>query len=167
MASGDSLLQWSAHSGFPPSTKAAQVSTRNQTPILAFDASDATGESWIFYGILPQHYGGSGLTLVLAWTSASATSNTCDWEGSIERHQDDVDTIASDSFATAQAVTATAPSVAGEVVYDSITFTSGAQMDSLAAGEGFRLKIKRDSNDATNDTMTGDAQLIGVELQET
>lgn len=39
-------------------------------------------------------------------------------------------------------------------------------MDSLAAGEAFRLKVTRDADNAS-DTMAGDAELIGVEIKET
>ncbi|NIQ10453.1 MAG: hypothetical protein GWO10_16275, partial [candidate division Zixibacteria bacterium] len=45
-----------------------------------------------------------------------------------------------------------------------VTFTDGADMDSIAVGEGFRMKITRD---ATNDTATGDAELRFVEIKET
>ena len=50
----------------------------------------------------------------------------------------------------------------------SIAFTDGAQMDSMAVGEKFRLKISRDA-DSTNDTddMAGDAELHMVEIRET
>ena len=49
-----------------------------------------------------------------------------------------------------------------------ITYTAGAAMDNLAAGEMFRLKIRRDA-DGTNgtDDTTTDAELYGVEIKET
>ena len=42
-----------------------------------------------------------------------------------------------------------------------ITLTT---IDSVTAGDGFRLKITRDANNAS-DTMTGDAELIAVEIR--
>ena len=39
-----------------------------------------------------------------------------------------------------------------------ITFTNGAQMDNLAAGEPFMLRIFRDADNG-GDTLTGDAQM--------
>ena len=46
----------------------------------------------------------------------------------------------------------------------SIAFTDGVDMDSVAAGERFRIKITRD---AASDTATGDAELTGIEIRET
>jgi hypothetical protein len=43
-----------------------------------------------------------------------------------------------------------------------ITITT---IDSLAAGDRFRLKVFRNADDATNDTMTGDAELVAVEVR--
>jgi len=57
-------------------------------------------------------------------------------------------------------------SATGEPAYDTIAFTNGAQMDSLAAGESFRLRIYRDANNGDDD-MAGDAQLLRIEIQET
>ena len=46
----------------------------------------------------------------------------------------------------------------------STTFiTDGADMDSVAAGELFRLKVTRD---ATSDDASGDAELYAVEIRE-
>jgi hypothetical protein len=65
-----------------------------------------------------------------------------------------------------QAVTDAAPGTSGYVTIASIAFTDGAQMDSVAAGEGFRLSVIRDADNGS-DTMTGDAELWAVEIKET
>jgi hypothetical protein len=39
-------------------------------------------------------------------------------------------------------------------------------MDSLAAGESFRLRIYRDADNGS-DTMTNDAELLRIEVRET
>jgi hypothetical protein len=52
----------------------------------------------------------------------------------------------------------------GLITITAVTFTDGADMDSVAAGNAFRLKVTRD---AVNDDMTGDAELIVVEAKET
>ena len=39
-------------------------------------------------------------------------------------------------------------------------------MDSVAVGEGFRLRINRDADNIL-DTLVGDAELLFVELKET
>ena len=47
-------------------------------------------------------------------------------------------------------------------------FTDGAQMDSLSAGEAFRLKLRRDADGTSGtDDVTTDAELLLVEVKET
>jgi len=45
-----------------------------------------------------------------------------------------------------------------------VAFTDGAQMDSVAVGELFRIKVTRD---AASDDAAGDAELHAVEIKET
>lgn len=164
MSSGDHLQQWPASDGVPPTSAFAPTLRRNNHIVAAFDA--ATDENLDFEGVLPANYGGGGLTVRLVWLAATATSGNVVWNAQIERHQDDVDDLDADTLAAAQAVTAAAASASGEPSYDNITFTNGAQMDSLAAGESFRLRITRDADNGS-DTMSGDAQLLRVILLET
>lgn len=164
MASGNSLVAFRATANHPPASAYATPDTRNSHPVLDFDA--ATDESAIFGGVLPRHYSGGGVTVRLGWLASSATTGDVVWNGAFERHDDDVTDLDADSFAAAQAATATTASGSGEVQYTDIAFTDGAQMDSLAAGESFRLKITRDA-DNVSDTMTGDAELLSVEIRET
>lgn len=164
MASGNSLVAFNPYNNEPPSAAFATINIRNNHPVLDFDA--ATDEDAIFTSVLPRNYSGGGLTVLLIWCAASATSGDCVWNAAIERDDDGGLDIDADSFAAAQAVTSTAPGTSGVLKYSSITFTSGAQMDSLAAGEAFRIKITRDANNGS-DTMTGDAQLVAVEIRET
>jgi hypothetical protein len=95
----------------------------------------------------------------------SATSGDIDWDIAWERIGEAVLDIDADSFATVQSVDATTvPATSGNVDIVSIAFTNGAQMDSVAVGEAFRIKVTRD---APNDTATGDAELLRVEVKET
>ena len=49
-----------------------------------------------------------------------------------------------------------------------ITFTNGAQMDSLAVGEPYRLKVRRDADGTSGtDDVATDAQIIAIEIKET
>lgn len=164
MSSGNTLCVFPASAGIPPSTAFAALTRRNNHLVANFDA--ATDESLDFEGVLPANYSGGGLTVTLVWLAASATTNAVVWNVAIERHQDDADDLDSDTFAAVQAVTATCASATGEPAYDNITFTSGAQMDSLAAGESFRLRVTRDADNGS-DNMTGDAQLLRVIVKET
>ena len=163
MASGDTLLVFTPLHNEPPSSNPATFDTRNSHPVLDFDAS--TNESAIFSAVMPQAYDGGGLTVLLHYSMASATSNTVDWDASFERIGDQQLDVDADSFASANPVdNTTVPGTCGMVDVVSIAFTDGADMDNVAAGELFRLKITRD---AASDDATGDAELHAVEIRET
>lgn len=164
MASGQTLLVFSAQSGVPHSGTPAQLDTRNGHVVWDFDA--ATNEIVDFESVLPRNYAGGGLTVTIVWSATTSTSGDTRWLLSLERHQADVTDIDTDSFATAQAVNATAPGTNGARSYDSVAFTDGAQMDSLAVGESFRLRLERDATNAA-DTMVGDAEFARLEIRET
>lgn len=165
MASGNSLVAFFATDNHPPATQYATLDVRNGHTVLNFDASSV--ESATFESVLPRHYAGGGLTLTLAWMAASATSGNVMWQAAMERLNaagSDVDT---DSFATAQAAAAAAAdATSGKLTYTTIAMSAGANMDSLAAGETFRLSVSRDATNGS-DTMVGDAQLLSVEIRET
>ena len=59
---------------------------------------------------------------------------------------------------------ATVPGTSGVLKYTNVAVTDGANIDSLAVGEHFRIRIKRD---VANDTATGDLELFSVEMRET
>jgi len=163
MASGDTLVVFTPLHNEAPSANFATLDLRNGHPVLDFDA--ASDEDAIFTGVLPRNYSGGGITATLIWLATSATTGDVVWNTAIERIDTGTDTDA-DSFATANAATATTSGTSGAPTYTGIAHTSGAQMDSLAAGEAFRLKVTRDANNAS-DTMTGDAELLAVEIKET
>jgi hypothetical protein len=116
---------------------------------------------------LPEHYAGGGLTFSLEWSASSATSGAVVWEAAIRRFENDLEALGSAhtyDFNTASATTA--PSASGETVKSTITFTSGADMDSWAAGETAIVRVRR-KHDNAGDTMTGDAELWNVAIKET
>jgi hypothetical protein len=141
----------------PPATAFATLDTRNSIAILDFD--DSTDENAIFLSVIPEAASlGSGLKIRLIWTATTATSGDCVWDAALERMNTDID---SDSFDTAASVTTTTNGTSGVPNYSEITLTT---IDSVTAGDGFRLKITRDANNGS-DTMTGDAELIAVEIR--
>jgi hypothetical protein len=164
MASGNTLLVFGPYNNEPPSSNYATLDTRNQHPCLDFDAS--TNESAVFSSVMPQHYAGTtGVTVYLHYAMSSATADTVDWDVSWERIGDQQLDIDSDSFAAVNSVdNTTVPGTSGNVDIVSVAFTDGADMDSVAKGESFRLKVTRD---ASSDDATGDAELYKVELRET
>jgi hypothetical protein len=165
MASNQTLCVFSPLHNQPPASNYAPLGLRNAHPTLDFDPS--TNQDAVFGGILPRNYSGGGITLTLVWCAASATTGNCGWKAALERLQDGVDDLDADSFASFQSSSFdAAPGTNGVTKYSTITFTHGAQMDSLAVGEAFRLKVQRDASNAS-DTMAGSAQLLRAELRET
>lgn len=163
MASGDTLLIFTALNNEPPSSNYATLDTRNGHFCLDFDKT--TNESAIFRGIMPRHYGGGGVTVYLHYSMTTVESGDIDWDVSFERIGDQVLDIDGDSFASAQSVdNTTVPATTGLVDVVAVPFTDGAQMDSVAVGEQFRIKVTRD---AASDTADNDAELLAVEIKET
>lgn len=166
MASGNTLCVFTPLNNEPPATIYATLDLRNYHPCLDFDG--ATDEEAVFTGILPRHYAGGGLTVYLHVGFASATSGNAYWSVSIERMDDGTLDLDADSFAAVQSAAGNPNGTSGIMTLSTITFTSGAQMDSLAAGEMFRLKVRRDADgSAGTDDVTTDAELYGIEIKET
>ena len=143
----------------PPATAFATLDTRNSIAVLDFDA--AADESAIFSGVIPDYADlSSGLKIRLAWMATAATSGNVRWGVQLMRCNTDLD---ADSFDASALVTSAANGTSGIVTVAEITATA---IDSLAVGDTFRIRIYRDADDATNDTMSGDAELIAVEVQQ-
>lgn len=165
MATGDTLCIFTPHDNEPPSANYATLDTRNGHLVLDFDAS--TDEEAVFAGILPRNYAGGGVTVYLHLSATGITTGNHIMETAFERVGDGQQDVDVDGFATAVAAAATAvPAVDGNVGIVSIAHTNGAQMDSIAVGEKFRLKVRRDANNAS-DTAAADIELHAVEIKET
>lgn len=169
MASGNTLCRFLPAHNEPPTANYATLDTRNGHPVLDFDGG--TDEEAVFSDVLPSHYAGGGLTVETFWSFTSpTTSGSLRVQADIERIDASSLDIDADSFTgTFQSAGGTAPGTSGQVIKVTITFTSGAQMDSLAAGEPFRLKIRRDADgtSGTDDISTSDAELLAVYVKET
>ena len=166
MASGDSLCFANALNNEPPSSGYATLDTRNSIPVLDFD--DATDESAEFGLFMPRHYDGGGLTVTVGWMATTATTGTISLDVAFKSVTDDADDLDSKAFAAANNANPTTASATGEVDYVTITFTDGADMDSVAAGEYFRLKVMRDGNGTTStDNLSGDMEFVFLEIKET
>lgn len=148
----------------PPIADYATPSVRSGNYILEFDGSAATGESAIFKRVLPASYGGGNLAVDVYWTAASGITGNVKWNASFEQHAAGAD-IDVDSFASAQTTTTACAGTNGLTALTTITFTS-AQIDSLAAGNPFRLKLQRDSGHASDTMDAVDAQVELVVVRE-
>lgn len=163
MASGNTLCKYFPADNEPPAANYATFDLRNGHPVLDFDAT--TQEAAIFTDVLPRNYSGGGITVYIHYAMTSAITGTCGWDVSFERIGDAQQDTDSDGFATAQTVTAvTVDGTSGNVDIVNVAVSNGANMDSIAVGESFRLRVRRD---VANDTAAGDAELVAVELKET
>jgi hypothetical protein len=141
----------------PPAAAFATLDTRNSIAVLDFD--DATDESAVFVSIIPEAASlGSGLKIRLHWMATTATSGDVVWDVSLERMTTDLD---SDSFDTIASGTAAANGTSGILTVTEITLTT---IDSVTAGDGYRLKVTRDANNGS-DSMSGDAELVLAEVR--
>lgn len=150
----------------PPAAAAATQSTRNARDMLQFDGN--SDEEAVFTSVLPLSYASGGLTCDLYVAFTSATSGSVRFQAAIERIDVSNLDLDADSFTSFQSAGGTAPGTSGQVIKVSIPFTSGAQMDSLVAGELFRLKIRRDADGTSGtDDITTDAEVYAVVVRET
>ena len=166
MASGDTLAVFFPQDSEPPAANFATFDTRNAVVVLDFD--DTTDESVDFGGFMPRNYAGGGLTVTVGWMATSAITGTISLDVSLMSVTDDADDLDTKAFAAANNANPTTASATGEVDYATVTFTDGADMDSVAAGEYFRMRITRDANGTTStDNLVGDMEFVFCEIKET
>jgi hypothetical protein len=152
------IATFTATQNQPPSASFATLDTRNSIAVLDFD--DTAVESAIFLSIIPENtILTSGLAVYTTWTATSATTGNVRWRAEWMRCNTDLD---SNSFDTAVETNGTANGTSG---ITTTTLLSTTNIDGLIAGNVFRLRISRVGNDGTNDTMSGDAELIAVEVR--
>lgn len=162
MAANESIAIWDALAGAPPASGAAATfDVRNGHVVLDFDAD--ANESIHFSSVLPKHYSGGDILCRLHWMATSATGGNVRWSAAFERLEADGPDLDSTGFQSAAEANGAANATSGKVTITSLTLTA---LDGAAAGDAFRIAVTRVANDATNDTMTGDAELLMVELVE-
>ena len=171
MASGNTLLILLPQHNTPPATIYATFDTIvgastpvEAVPVLDFD--DTTVEYADFYCTMPRHYAGGGVTLTFYWSAAAATNNGV-WAAAFRRVADDAEDLDTTAQTYDYNTTAdlTPAGTVGEVAYDTLTFTDGADMDSVAVWDYFILRVKRPAPSGTK--ITGDQSLHAIEIKET
>jgi hypothetical protein len=173
MATGDTLLLLNPLDSTPPATLYATLDTvtGTSTPVEAFpvlDFDDTTQEYTDFHGlVMPASYAGGGLTVTIFYSAAEASTDVVKWEAALRRIADDAEDLDTTAHTyDYNVIEDTAPSAIGEVAYASITFTDGADMDSVAAGELFTLRVSRNPTTGGTD-VTGDASIHAIRISET
>jgi hypothetical protein len=146
-----------------PSSAFAQLTKSNERPVVAFDA--ATDENVYWSGIAPQGLAGA-VTVVVTYAMASATTGAVRFQAALEAITDGdaVDTDATSSFDTDNSAGASVPGTAGYIDQLSISMTNA---DSIAAGDYFRLRLRRDADGTSGtDDASGDCLVLAVELRD-
>ena len=163
MASGDTLLAFTPQCAEFPSSSAGSLDTRNQHPVIDL----AVGESIVFSFVVPRNYSGSGMTVYLHYAMSTAVANDIRLDTFFERIGDQQQDIDSDGFdATGvNGSDTTVPATSGNVDIVNNAHSDGLRIDSLAVGEGGRLKVTRTAVAGTD--ATGDLELRFVEIKET
>lgn len=159
MASGNVVFKFFPTDVEMPTSNPAGPDARNGQPHLAFDAG--TNEAAVFSDIMPPHYANGGVHVDIDWRATSATSGNVRWQVEFERQNSNGLDVDADSFATAVEATGAAPGASGQQQRTRVSLAH-SEIDGLLAGERFRLRLTREANDATNDTMTGDAEVVSI-----
>lgn len=173
MASGNTLLLLTPAASTPPGTVYATlgVIVGASSPTEAFQTlefDDTTVEYADFHGLqMPSSYAGGGVTLTFQ-SAAAANTNTYVLSAAFRKIDDDAEDLDTTAFTYDYNNTGaiTAPSVVGETTEDTLTFTDGADMDSVAAGNFFSLRVRRVPTDGS-DTLTGDVRILSIAIKET
>ena len=112
----------------------ATIDTR-AADLRLLDFNDTSNNIEIFLFLMPRSYAGGGVTVSI-WVLTTTATGDMSFKGFFKSVTDDVDNLDTKNFAAPQSNTAIdAPSASGEAKLFTITFTDGAQMDSVAAGE--------------------------------
>lgn len=178
MASGDVLAIFTPHQNQPPAANFATLDvvtgSGEPDPVLDFSA-DAPDETAVFKAVMPNNYAGTtGVTvsIIFAMSSDHDPAHKVRWDAGFSLIHDfsataGVQAITGDGFAAVNSVTGNPHDDIGKTEQANITFTNGADMDSVEKNDGYLLKITRDADHATDDDATGDAELWAIIIKET
>lgn len=100
-----------------------------------------------------------GITITFQFMMSTATSGNIEIEAAIRRLDSAEDVDSSHTYSVQASGAVSVPSTSGVSKQTTVSFTTGAQMDSLAAGERFVLRINRNVGVASN--AAGDMELMG------
>ncbi len=169
MASGAPVVQvlevWTPATAFAvPDTLAGGSTPAERAGFWSFD--DTTIEYLDFLCYL-LGYGGGGLHFWLPWSAASATTGNVFWQTAVRALVPGTDTFSvSHTYSFVNSVS-TAPGTLNQLQHAGPAHSDGADMDNWSNGELAVVRVRRAGDDATNDTMNGDARLWGLVGVET
>ena len=149
----------------PQTSDFATLDTRTSgVPVLDFDPTAV--EAATFTGLLPEAaVTTNGLKIRIAWTADTVTNtDAVVWGIQFQRVDTSTD-LDTDAFSNTVTATASASGTAGVPVITEITVTGTAALDSIVAGDFYRVRISRDGTH-TSDALTADACLVACEIRD-
>jgi len=168
MSSGDTLMtlgpdMFTGQSGAYP-TRDLRIDDGNNPHVVLDFPDDETVRAVSKTLVMPQHYGGGGVTLYfhVMFSTDTNTGHTAEIDAAFENGaSQDADV---DGFAAANTTTVAPNGTCGVETEATIAFTDGADMDSVGAGDPFRVYFERD-HDGSDDA-SGDMEFKSLELRE-
>lgn len=134
--------------------------------VLAY-AFDPAAIEYLDFLCYMNGYAGGGITLTFIWSSGATTGNVI-WSAAFRRLQDDLEDIdTAQTYDYNNAAADATASASREQAYTTLTFTDGADMDSVPNNEFFILRVRRVATDANDTLNSNDAELWGVVIKET
>jgi hypothetical protein len=149
----------------PQTSDFATLDTRTSgVPVLDFDPTAV--EAATFTGLLPEAaVTTNGLKIRIAWTADTVTNtDAVVWGIQFQRVDTSTD-LDTDAFSNTFTATAAASGTAGVPVITELTLTGTALLDSIVAGDFYRVRISRDATH-TSDALTADACLVACEIRD-
>jgi hypothetical protein len=149
----------------PQTSAFATLDTRTSgVPVLDFDSTSL--EAATFTGLLPEAaVTTNGLKVRLAWTADTVTNTDAVVWGIQFQRIDTTTDLDTDAFSNTFTATAAASGTAGVPVITELTITGTALLDSVVAGDFYRIRISRDGTH-TSDALTADACLVACEIRD-
>ncbi len=138
--------------------------TRNGHRILEF-APSVDSEAF-FSAIMPEAYAAAGVSVVIEFMVDNNTAGNIVIGFSFERLEVGVTDLDTDGFAAEKTVTIAVPGGSGQLVRATITFTDGAEMDSIVTADQMRLKLRRVGTDGSDTATTSTAQMTLARISQ-
>jgi len=130
---------------------------------LAFDPDTDQTEYWLEW--MPEDYGSGGLTVEILWTVESTSGDNFGAEVGFARLEDGVTDLDAPGFAANNVDAWEHNGASGVVNQGTITFSNGADMDNVEAGEFFLVRLVRNASVGTD--LTDDVLVLGMVIRET
>ena len=153
---------WPAEAAKAYGANPATIESRNGHGVVAFD--DSTEQAAFFNGVAPQALGTNGLVLTLDVMAATGVIGAAVFSVALERVQVATTDLDVDSFGPAWTTEVAVDGVSGVPTRTQVSFAL-SETGGLAAGEPFRVLIRRKVSDARDD-LVGKAQVLRVFVEE-